>query len=130
APLRSSGQRNWPAEGTPVPLISLATHGRIDPNQRSMRRKVAGQRLQALLSATFCSATEAHIVTAVGGRTAHAALVARQMGKPCIVDCTALDIDVADRSAQLAGARLSCVRRHGRTKNAPRPIRPKSSPPG
>lgn len=30
------------------------------------------------------------ILTAVGGRTAHAALVARQMGKPCVVGCAAL----------------------------------------
>jgi pyruvate, orthophosphate dikinase len=48
-------------------------------------------------------ATADGIVTAVGGRTAHAALVARQMGKPCIVGCTALTIDVAGRSAEFAG---------------------------
>lgn len=41
------------------------------------------------------------ILTAIGGRTAHAALVARQMGKPCIVGCTALTFD--DNGAQLAG---------------------------
>lgn len=49
-------------------------------------------------------AVSAGIVTAVGGRTAHAALVARQMGKPCVVGCAELAIDVARRSAQL-GAR-------------------------
>lgn len=38
-------------------------------------------------------AAAAGIVTAIGGRTAHAALVARQMGKPCIVGCAALIID-------------------------------------
>jgi pyruvate, orthophosphate dikinase len=42
------------------------------------------------------------IVTAVGGRTAHAALVARQMGKPCVVACAGLAVDAADHSAQLA----------------------------
>jgi len=47
-------------------------------------------------------AASAGIVTAVGGRTAHAALVARQMGKPCVVGCSALTIDVAARRAQLA----------------------------
>ena len=46
------------------------------------------------------------IVTAVGGRTAHAALVARQLAKPCIVGCTALAIDVMRRDAQLAGVTL------------------------
>jgi len=46
------------------------------------------------------------IVTAIGGRTAHAALVARQMGKPCIVGCTALSVDVANHAARLAGTAI------------------------
>jgi len=46
------------------------------------------------------------IVTAIGGRTAHAALVARQMGKPCIVGCAGLTIDVENRQAQLLGNRI------------------------
>jgi pyruvate, orthophosphate dikinase len=47
------------------------------------------------------------IVTAIGGRTAHAALVARQLGKPCIVGCTGLSIDVNGRRATLAGATIN-----------------------
>ena len=43
------------------------------------------------------------IVTAIGARTAHAALLARQMGKPCIVGCAGLTIDVSARYARLAG---------------------------
>jgi pyruvate, orthophosphate dikinase len=43
----------------------------------------------------------AGIVTAVGGRTAHAALVARQMGKPCIVGCAGLEIDPEGHMARL-----------------------------
>jgi pyruvate,orthophosphate dikinase len=46
----------------------------------------------------------AGIVTAVGGRTAHAALVARQMGKPCVVGCAALVVEPDGQSARLAGA--------------------------
>ena len=46
-------------------------------------------------------AASAGILTAVGGRTAHAALVARQMGKPCIVGCAALVVDAAGHSAKL-----------------------------
>ena len=38
------------------------------------------------------------ILTAQGGMTSHAALVARQMGKVCIVGCGALDIDMKSRS--------------------------------
>jgi pyruvate,orthophosphate dikinase len=52
-------------------------------------------------------AISAGIVTAIGGRTAHAALVARQMGKPCIVGCTTLKVDVVSRSAHLAGAAVN-----------------------
>jgi len=51
-------------------------------------------------------AVAAGIVTAAGGRTAHAALVARQMGKPCIVGATALAVHAASRSAQLGGASI------------------------
>jgi pyruvate, orthophosphate dikinase len=47
-------------------------------------------------------AAAAGIVTAVGGRTAHAALVARQMGKPCIVGCKGLTIDGGGGRAKLA----------------------------
>ena len=43
------------------------------------------------------------IITAVGGRTAHAALVARQMDKPCIVGCAMLAIDMASRRVRFAG---------------------------
>ncbi|MDO8875975.1 MAG: PEP/pyruvate-binding domain-containing protein [Pseudolabrys sp.] len=49
-------------------------------------------------------AVAAGIVTAIGGRTAHAALVARQMGKPCVVGCTALAVDVTGHRAGLSGA--------------------------
>ena len=49
-------------------------------------------------------AVSAGIVTAVGGRTAHAALVARQMAKPCVVGCAALTVDVSGRRAHFADA--------------------------
>jgi pyruvate, orthophosphate dikinase len=47
-------------------------------------------------------AVAAGIVTAVGGRTAHAALVARQMGKPCIVGCTTLEVDAEHHCGKLS----------------------------
>ena len=52
-------------------------------------------------------AVAAGIVTAVGARTAHAALVARQMGKPCVVGCSDLTIDMPAGRAQLAGTSIS-----------------------
>ncbi|MFA6264923.1 MAG: pyruvate, phosphate dikinase [Pseudolabrys sp.] len=48
----------------------------------------------------------AGIVTAVGGRTAHAALVARQMGKPCVVGCSALQVDAGGQAASLGDASI------------------------
>ncbi len=49
----------------------------------------------------------AGILTASGGRTAHAALVARQMGRPCIVGCAALRVDEIRRRVTLGEVELS-----------------------
>ncbi len=43
------------------------------------------------------------ILTAFGGMTSHAALVARQMGKVCIVGCAVLQIDYKSRTMKVAG---------------------------
>ncbi len=44
------------------------------------------------------------ILTATGGKTSHAAVVARGWGKCCIVGCEALDIDYGDGSMRVNGA--------------------------
>jgi pyruvate,orthophosphate dikinase len=46
----------------------------------------------------------AALVTARGARTSHAAVVARQMGKPCIVSCDAIEFDDSREKAYLAGS--------------------------
>src|SRR5581483_1279961 len=43
------------------------------------------------------------ILTARGGMTSHAALVARQMGKVCVAGCEALDIDYRTGTMRVAG---------------------------
>jgi pyruvate,orthophosphate dikinase len=43
------------------------------------------------------------ILTARGGMTSHAALVARQMGKVCVAGCGALEIDYKTRTLRVAG---------------------------
>jgi pyruvate,orthophosphate dikinase len=48
----------------------------------------------------------AGILTARGGRTSHAAVVARQLGKACIVGCADLRIDPGGRSCSIAGRTL------------------------
>ncbi|HVA72135.1 MAG TPA: pyruvate, phosphate dikinase [Candidatus Limnocylindrales bacterium] len=43
------------------------------------------------------------ILTATGGKTSHAAVVARGWGKCCVVGCEALDIDYAKKEMRVAG---------------------------
>lgn len=45
----------------------------------------------------------AGILTARGGMTSHAALVARQMGKVCVAGCSALEIDYSTHTMQVNG---------------------------
>ncbi|HVN44401.1 MAG TPA: PEP/pyruvate-binding domain-containing protein [Steroidobacteraceae bacterium] len=47
------------------------------------------------------------VLTAVGGRTSHAAVVARQLGKVCLVGCSALTIDPGEHSCQIGALRLA-----------------------
>lgn len=43
------------------------------------------------------------VLTAAGGRTSHAAVVARQMGKVCLVGCAELSVDETTQRATLGG---------------------------
>ena len=45
----------------------------------------------------------AGILTAAGNRTSHAAVVARQLDKPCVVGCAQLTVDVEKRRCALGG---------------------------
>ncbi len=47
------------------------------------------------------------ILTAKGGMTSHAALVARGWGKCCIVGCSALEIDAGKKLLQVSGVRIA-----------------------
>src|SRR2546421_1905450 len=49
----------------------------------------------------------AGILTAHGGMTSHAAVVARGMGKPCVAGCEDLTVDVRAKTARLGGHDLS-----------------------
>jgi pyruvate, orthophosphate dikinase len=43
----------------------------------------------------------AGILTRAGGRTSHAAVVARELGKPCLVGCSSLELDLPARAIRL-----------------------------
>jgi pyruvate,orthophosphate dikinase len=47
------------------------------------------------------------ILTALGGRTSHAAVVARQLGRVCLVACPELSIDLNRRTCNIGGQEFS-----------------------
>jgi pyruvate, orthophosphate dikinase len=47
------------------------------------------------------------ILTAHGGMTSHAAVVARGMGKPCVAGCEALSVDLEKKRASLNGEQIA-----------------------
>lgn len=49
----------------------------------------------------------AGLLTARGARTSHAAVVARQLGKVCLVGCEHLNINLAQRSITIGETKLS-----------------------
>jgi pyruvate, orthophosphate dikinase len=46
------------------------------------------------------------ILTSRGGKTSHAAVVARGMGKPCIVGCSQIEIDAEGKSFSVEGKKI------------------------
>ncbi len=52
-------------------------------------------------------AQSAGVLTAAGSRTSHAAVVARQLGKVCLVGCPGLEIDRGARTCRLGGETLA-----------------------
>lgn len=48
----------------------------------------------------------AGILTSRGGKTSHAAVVARGMGKPCVVGCSQIEINQDDRSFSINGKKV------------------------
>jgi len=98
------------ARGTPA-STGIAV-GRAAFNSKSAERLAAGGAPVILVRRDTSTAdvagfaVSAGIVTAVGGRTAHAALVARQLGRPSVVGCAALAVDPAGHGAKLAGVAL------------------------
>jgi pyruvate,orthophosphate dikinase len=47
------------------------------------------------------------VLTAHGGMTSHAAVVARGMGKPCVAGCEGLEIDMDARTIRIGGSELA-----------------------
>ena len=64
-------------------------------------------RLETVTSDIEGMALAAGILTGSGGRTSHAAVVARQLGKVCLVACPGLEIDLEHRQCRIGGSVLN-----------------------
>ncbi len=64
-----------------------------------VRREISTSDIAGLASA-------GGILTELGGRTSHAAVVARQLGKVCLVGCAELSIDMARRSLAIGETKM------------------------
>ena len=95
-----------------IPAGVGAAVGEIALDADTARRRAAGGKAVILVREDTSTddvagiAAAAGILTARGGRTAHAAVVARQMGKVCLVGCRELAIDLAKRSCSIGGKSL------------------------
>src|SRR5207247_6401148 len=77
-------------------------HGKRDPNGRVIlvRRETSPEDIRGMQAADG-------ILTAFGGASSHAALVSRQMGKVCVVGCSALQIDYQKRTMTVKGQTIN-----------------------
>ncbi|MFY9460330.1 MAG: PEP-utilizing enzyme, partial [Aquabacterium commune] len=104
---RAGGQtaQHLPAIGSAATASSGVACGEIAFDEaRARARQAAGAAVILLrrdAETSDIAALEAAqgLLTARGARTSHAAVVARQMGKVCLVGCATLHIDEAQRTA-------------------------------
>jgi pyruvate, orthophosphate dikinase len=75
-------------------------HGRAGESVILVRWETTPDDIHGLIQA-------AGILTAHGGMTSHAAVVARGMGKPCVAGCEDLTIDLEHRALTIGGQQLS-----------------------
>jgi pyruvate, orthophosphate dikinase len=78
---------------------SAAERGRAGEAVILVRRETTPDDIHGLMQAQG-------VLTAQGGMTSHAAVVARGMGKPCVAGCEALQIDLQARKARLGDHEL------------------------
>jgi pyruvate,orthophosphate dikinase len=101
---------NQPALATAIPAAPGVASGRVAfTSERAKALAAAGDPVILVRHDTATEdvagfAVAAGILTATGGRTAHAAVVARQLGCVCLVGCTALRL--LPEGAELAGQGL------------------------
>jgi pyruvate,orthophosphate dikinase len=105
----------------PLPKILAAAHvagmgvacGAIALDSAAVKRLTAAGtpailvRRQTVTTDIEGMALAVGMLTGSGGRTSHAAVVARQLGKVCLVACPELEIDLDHRQCQIGGKLLN-----------------------
>ena len=86
----------------PVALDAATAARLADDGRRPVvvLREITTDEIAAIASA-------AGILTATGGRTSHAAVVARELGTPCLVGCSELAIDMDARTLTIGARTLA-----------------------
>jgi pyruvate,orthophosphate dikinase len=102
-----------PPVPTPLAMATVASigvvSGAVALDTEAVRRLTAAGtpsilvRRDTVTSDIEGMALAAGILTASGGRTSHAAVVARQLGKVCLVACPGLEIEVDQRLCRIGG---------------------------
>ncbi len=98
-----------PALATATPASLGVAVGEIALDAATAQRRAAtGQPVILVRRDTSTSdiagiAVAQGILTALGGRASHAAVIARQMNKVCLVSCTSLVVDLANRRCAIGG---------------------------
>jgi pyruvate,orthophosphate dikinase len=105
---RFAGEAASVATGTPA-SAGVATGRAVFDSARAVELSKQDARAIILIRPDTSTAdiagfaAAAGILTASGGRTAHAAVVARQLGKACVVGCPGLAVDAGGRQAKISG---------------------------
>ncbi len=95
------------AQGIPA-SVGVAI-GPIALDREAAERAAAGGSPPVLVRADTVTedvasvSVSAGVLTRAGGRTSHAAVVARELGKPCLVACRTLELDAASRTVSIGG---------------------------
>ena len=92
--------RATPASAGVAVGVAVIDPARVKAIKESGKRVIL-LREHAVTSDIAAMAEADALITALGARTSHAAVVARQLGKVCLVACNTLKIDVSARSCQL-----------------------------
>lgn len=93
--------------GTGVAIGPIALDGAAAERQAAAGTAPVLVRAESVTDDVAAVGVSAGVLTRSGSRTSHAAVVARELGIPCLVGCDALELDPAARTIRLGGRMLA-----------------------